>query len=214
MRIGILGAGLMGGKLGTIFARAGHDVVFSYSRSREKLDELAKKAGAKARAGSPAEAARDADAVMLAVHWSRVDDALTQAGGLAGKVVVTCTLPMSEDDTRLVMGHKTSGAEALAAKAAKAHVVSAFSTVPSEVLFGVFEGRTKKSRPDLVYCGDDDAAKKRTAGLIADAGFHPVDVGSLSSARYVEPFSLLMAEIAYNGAEGPEVAYQLKRYSE
>ena len=58
MRIGILGAGLMGGKLGTIFARAGHDVVFSYSHSKEKLEKLARDAGGKARAGTPAEAAK------------------------------------------------------------------------------------------------------------------------------------------------------------
>lgn len=48
MRIGVLGSGLMGGKLGTLFARAGHDVVFSYSRSRKKLQKLAKEAGASA----------------------------------------------------------------------------------------------------------------------------------------------------------------------
>jgi predicted dinucleotide-binding enzyme len=101
MRVGILGSGLMGGKLGTLFARAGHDVVFSYARSRKKLEDLAREAGASARAGTPQEAARDADAVLLAVHWSRVDDVLRQAGDMAGKAVVTCSLPMSEDDTRL-----------------------------------------------------------------------------------------------------------------
>ena len=52
MRIGILGSGLMGGKLGTLFARAGHDVVFSYSRSRQKLDRLVRDAGGSARAGT------------------------------------------------------------------------------------------------------------------------------------------------------------------
>jgi hypothetical protein len=114
MRIGILGAGLMGGKLGTIFARAGHDVVFSYSRDPEKLQTLAKDAGRHATAGTPAAAAAGADAVILAVHWTRVDDVLAQAGRLAGKTVVTCTLPMSKDDSRLVLGFSTSGAEALA----------------------------------------------------------------------------------------------------
>ena len=68
MRIGILGSGLMGGKLGTIFARAGHDVVFSYARSDRKLKRLAKEAGATASAGTPAEAAADAEALLLAVH--------------------------------------------------------------------------------------------------------------------------------------------------
>src|SRR5207253_5356408 len=80
MRVGILGSGLMGGKLGTIFARAGHDVVFSYARSSEKLKNLARDAQGNARAGMPGEAAKDADALLLAVHWSRIDDVLKQAG--------------------------------------------------------------------------------------------------------------------------------------
>src|SRR6266481_10143287 len=85
MRIGILGSGLMGGKLGTIFARPGHEVVFSYARSEQKLKMLARDAKGKARAGTPREAAQDADAVFLAVHWSRIDDVLQQAGDLSGK---------------------------------------------------------------------------------------------------------------------------------
>jgi predicted dinucleotide-binding enzyme len=89
MRIGILGSGLMGAKLGTIFARAGHEVVFSYARSQEKLKKLAREAGSKAQAGSVREAAQKADALLLAVHWSRIEDVLKQAGDLAGKVIVT-----------------------------------------------------------------------------------------------------------------------------
>ena len=92
MRIGILGSGLMGGKLGMIFARAGHEVVFSYARSEKKLKMLARDAKAKARAGTPREAAQEADAVLLAVHWSRVEDVLNQAGDLSGKVIVSCSL--------------------------------------------------------------------------------------------------------------------------
>src|SRR5437660_1582604 len=99
MRVGILGSGLMGGRLGTLFARAGHEVVFSYARSGQKLETLAQGAKGKARAGTPREAAEDADAVLLAVHWSRIKDVLTQAGDLSGKVVVTCSLPMNEDNT-------------------------------------------------------------------------------------------------------------------
>ena len=214
MRIGILGSGLMGGKLGTLFARAGHEVVFSYARREEKLKRLAREAGNRARAGSPAEAADGADAVLLAVHWSRVDEVLRQAGSLSRKIVVTCSLPMNDDDTRLVLGHTTSGAEALARKLRGAHVVSAFGTVPSEVLFGVFEARRRKRRPGLVYCGNDAHAKKRTAALIRDVGFDPLDVGALRHARYLEPFALLMAQVAYEGEGGPEVAYRFERLRE
>jgi hypothetical protein len=210
MRIGILGSGLMGGKLGTIFARAGHEVVFSYARHKDKLERLAREAGGNAHAGTPAEAARSADALLLAVHWSRVDDVLKQAGDLAGKVIVTCSLPMNEDDTALVLGHTTSGAEELAKKVPEAHVVCAFNTVPSEVLFGVFKGRQQATRPSLVYCGNDARSKETVAGLIRDVGFDPVDAGPLRIARYTEPFALLVAQLAYEGTEGPELAYRFE----
>lgn len=212
MRIGILGSGLMGGKLGTIFARAGHDVVFSYARSEQKLKRLARKAGKRARAGTPAEAARDADAVLLAVHWSRVNDVVKQAGSLSGKVVVTCSLPMNADDTSLVIAHKSSGAEALAKKIRKARIVSAFGTVPSEALFGVFAARRRKARPSLVFCGDDAKAKKLVARLIRDAGFEPLDAGPLRIARYIEPFTLLVAQLAYETTRGAELAYRFERF--
>lgn len=214
MRIGILGSGLMGGKLGTLFARAGHEVVFSYARSAEKLERLAKEARRRARAGTPREAAEDADALLLAVHWSRVDDVLGQTGGLAGRVIVSCSLPMTADDTGLVLGHTSSGAEELAKKVPKAHVVSAFNTVPSEVLFGVHEARRRVRRPGLVYCGDHKASKEVAAELIRDVGFDPVDAGPLRIARYTEPFALLMAQLAYEGSEGPEVAYRFERFGE
>src|SRR3954467_9795761 len=155
MRIGILGSGLMGGKLGTIFARAGHEVVFSYSHSAKKLDDLARDAGTTASAGSPADAARNADAILLAVHWSRVDDVLRQAGDLSDQVVMTCSLPMNADDTDLVIAPTSSGAEDLAKRIPNARIVSAFGTVPSEVLFSVFQKRSRKNRPSLVYFGDD-----------------------------------------------------------
>jgi predicted dinucleotide-binding enzyme len=212
MHVGILGSGLMGGKLGTLCARAGHEVVFSYARSTKKLEGLARDTGGQARAGTPAEAARDADAVLLAVHWSRVDDVLKQAGDLSGKVLVTCSLPMNADDTELVVAHTSSGAEELAKKAGKAKVVAAFGTVPSEVLFGVFEARESDVRPGLMYCGDDEGAKKVAVRLIRDVGFDPVDAGPLRIARYMEPFSLLVAQLAYEGEGGPELAYRFERF--
>ncbi|HTS82511.1 MAG TPA: NAD(P)-binding domain-containing protein [Myxococcaceae bacterium] len=213
MRIGILGSGLMGAKLGTIFARADHEVIFSYSHSEAKLRSLARKAGGHARAGTPSEAAQS-DAVLLAVHWSRVDDVLHQAGDLAGKVLVTCSMPMNADDTELVIGRTSSGAEDLARKARGALVVSAFNTVPSEVLFAVFHRRSKDPRPSLLYCGDDAKAKKVAAGLIRDVGFEPVDAGPLRIARYTEPFTLVVARLAYNGDRGPGLAYRFEHFPE
>jgi predicted dinucleotide-binding enzyme len=210
MRIGILGSGLMGGKLGTIFARAGHDVVFSYARDTAKLERLAREAGNGARAGKPADAARDADALLLAVHWSRMDDVLQEAGDLSDKIIVSCSLPMNAEDTSLVIGHTSSGAEDLARKIPGARVVSAFTTLPSEVLFSVFERTGDAARPSVVYCGDDGGAKDVAARLISDAGFEPVDAGPLRVARYTEPFALLVARLAYEDTRGPALAYRFE----
>jgi predicted dinucleotide-binding enzyme len=207
MRVGILGSGLMGSKLGTLFARAGHEVVFSYARTESKLAKLAHDAGKHAQTGTPREAAQDADALLLAVHWSRVDDVLEKAGDVSGKVIVTCSLPMNKADTALVIGHTSSGAEALAEKVPKARVVAAFSTVPSEVLFKL------RRKPSLVYCGDDAGAKTVAAQLIREVGFDPIDAGPLRMARYTEPFSLLVAQMAYEGDKGPEVAYRFEWFS-
>lgn len=214
MRIGIFGSGLMGGKLGTLLARSGHEVVFSYARSQEKLKRLAEDANGNARAGTPREAAQDADALLLAVHWLRIDDVLHQAGDLSGKVVLTCSLPMDAGNSGLVIGHTTSGAEELARKVPKAKVVCAFNTVPSEVFFGVYAARRKANKPSLVYCGDDARSKRVAAALIRDVGFDPVDAGPLRIARYTEPFALLMGQLAYEGSDGPELAYRFERFRE
>jgi predicted dinucleotide-binding enzyme len=91
-------------------------------------------------------------------------------------------------------------------------VVSAFGTVPSEVLFAVFARRKRATPPNLVFCGDHKDAKRTATRLIRDAGFAPLDVGPLSMARYLEPFTLLVAQIAYYGKGGPGLAYRFERY--
>ena len=198
----------MGAKLGTIFARAGHEVTFSYARSEQKLKRLARRT--KAEYGSPRDAAK-ADVLLLAVHWSRISDVLKQAGDLSGKVVISCSLPMNADDTALVIGRTSSGAEQLARRMRRVHFVQAFNTIPSEVLFDVFAARRKRGRPSLVYCGDDRKAKRIAARLIRDVGFEPVDAGPLRIARYTESFALLVAQLAYEQKGGPKVAYRFER---
>jgi 8-hydroxy-5-deazaflavin:NADPH oxidoreductase len=84
--------------------------------------------------------------------------------------------------------------------------------VPSEVLFSVFERRRRASRPGLMYCGDHAKAKRVAAQLIRDAGFDPIDAGPLQMARYMEPFTLLVAQLAYEGTGGPKIAYRFERY--
>jgi predicted dinucleotide-binding enzyme len=141
-----------------------------------------------------------------------MDDVLKQAGDLSGKVIVSRSLPMNEANTDLVVAHTSSGAEELAKMLPNARVVSAFNTVPSEVLFGVYEARRKAGPPSLVYCGDDKSGKAAAAELIRDVGFDPVDAGPLQVARYAEPFALLVAQLAYERKGGPELAYRFERF--
>ncbi len=61
-------------------------------------------------------------------------------------------------------------------------------------------------------CGDDESSKGVAAGLIRDVGFDPVDAGPLRIARYTEPFALLVAQLAYEGHGGPELAYRFERF--
>jgi predicted dinucleotide-binding enzyme len=121
-------------------------------------------------------------------------------------------LPMDKGDTKLVVADTSSGAEQLAKKIPRARVVSAFGTVPSEVLFSVYESRRKAVRPSLAYCGDDRKANNVAVKLIRDAGFDPVDVGPLRMARYTEPFAMLIAQLAYETKGGPRLAYRFERF--
>jgi predicted dinucleotide-binding enzyme len=92
--------------------------------------------------------------------------------------------------------------------------VSTFGSVPSEVLFDVFASRSVGSAPAMLYCGDSGEAKETAATLIHDAGFTPIDVGGLSAARYIEPSTMLMARLAYEGEGGPAVAYRFERFGD
>jgi 8-hydroxy-5-deazaflavin:NADPH oxidoreductase len=209
MKIGILGSGLMGAKLGRLWAACGHDVTFAYSRDPAKLERLAREA--RGESGSVAEAAEGADAVLLAVHWSRIDDVLGQAGDLAGLVVLNCCVPLDDSDTDLVVGTTTSGAEELARLRPRARWVSCFNTSPSESFAGVFARKAQTPRPHLLVYGDDTGAKEVAGTLIRDIGFDPLEAGGLRTARFVEPFAMVTAELAYGQPGGPALTYRFDK---
>jgi 8-hydroxy-5-deazaflavin:NADPH oxidoreductase len=93
VRIGILGAGRIGGNAARLWSRAGHDVLISFTRDPEGLPARAADLGDHVGAATPAHTVAVADVVMLAVPWDAIDEALGQADGLAGKVLIDATNP-------------------------------------------------------------------------------------------------------------------------
>ena len=209
MRIAILGAGRMGAGLGGLWARLGHDVTFAYARDPDRLARRARAAGADA--APVAEAVGGAEAVLLAVHWSRVEDVLDQAGDLAGRVVLNCCVPLDATDSRIVTAPGTSGAEELAARRPGARWVSAFNTCPSESLAPVFARRDRAPRPQVLVCGDDAGARAVAHELARGIGYEPLDAGGLEAARFVEPFAMVTALLAYGQPGGPALTYRFDK---
>jgi NADPH-dependent F420 reductase len=209
MRIGILGAGNVGGALARVWAAKGHEIVFGVPDPRgERVARALAALPGKGRAATNVEAAAAAEVVVLSVPWPAARQAVETAGDLTGKVLVDCTNPLAPDLRGLVVGLTTSGAEEIAAWAPAAKVVKAFNTIGA-VNFG--NARFGDSLADGFYCGDDGAAKKLVRGLIEDAGFHPVDVGPLTNARLLEPLALLWIDLAVNQKQGANHAFKLLR---
>lgn len=209
MKIAILGSGLMGAGLGRIWAKAGHHIIFTYSRSNAKLERLAQETGGTA--ASVADAVKGADAILLAVNWSSIDDVLEQAGELAGKVVLNCSVPLDDANDSLVLGPRTSGAEELARMRPRALWVSCFNTSPSESFAPVYAQKGQGTPPDLLMYGDAPQAKTVAKQLITDAGFSPLEAGGLKTGRYAEPFAMVTAVLAYGQPGGPALTYNFKK---
>jgi 8-hydroxy-5-deazaflavin:NADPH oxidoreductase len=200
MRIWVIGTGPVANALGRSWAQAGHQVLFTFSFDGTDWDALAAETGG--RYATLAEGATT-EVVLLAAPWSAVAKMLRTAGSLAGKVVLDATNPHQP-----MLG--ASGAEEVALRAPGARVVKAFNTVAAPV---IAQAATAPGRLSLLYCGDRAAAKQVAAGLIADAGFVPVDAGRLEAACDVEALGRLLADLAYGRGPGP-VGYQLLTPSE
>ena len=176
--VGVIGAGRIGTMIARHLARAGHDVLISFSRDQDRLDATAREIGA--RAGTPQEAAA-ADVVIFSVPWTMIDAVLEQVD-LEGKIVV---------DTTNQYGPR--GWEELPETAAQVNqqrmpgvrLVKSFNTLTAA--FQTSEaGRQPETRVVQWICGDDEDAKATVAQLIRDAGFEPVDIGGLADAAVME----------------------------
>jgi predicted dinucleotide-binding enzyme len=188
LRIGILGCGNVGGRLGRIWAAAGHDVCFGVpDPEKPRAKSVVAEIGPRACVSNDADAARFGEVVVLATPWPATREALRSCGDLDGKVLVDCTNPLLPDLSGLEFGHTTSAAEQIAAWCPGARVVKAFNSVAASSLGDAQYGEHAATG---FYCGDDPDAKRLVHELVGLAGFAPVDAGSLSAARHLEAFAM------------------------
>jgi len=212
MRIGIVGAGNVGTGIGKRLVTAGHEVLVSFSKSRDGLKQATAAIGGGARAGSVVDAVRHGEVVVLATPWGATREALAQAGGAlnGGKIVWDCTNPLLPDMSGLALGTTTSGGEQVAAWAGPgARLVKAIPPF-AEVLHspGTEIGGGK---PGVFVCGDAADARRVVAGLVAEIGADPTDAGPLSLARYTEPLGMLLVQLAYARGMGARIGAKLLR---
>ena len=195
MKIGIIGAGKLGGTLGKKWASTGHEIRFDVRNPQDsKFDEL-RGFGA---VGAVGEAVAFGEVVVLALPGSGVADfAAEHAGALAGKIIIDATNnPRSAEMNSLTM---------LAHKAPSARLVRAFNTL----------GWENFSRPeiggvqvDLFFCGHP-SARADVEKLIADIGLRPVYIGDIDVSAALDGMTRLWFALAFGQGYGRRTAFKL-----
>ena len=215
MRIGILGSGLMGGKLGTLFARAPDTTWCSATRTSGASSTRWRERRARARARERRARRRRMRTCCCSpctgVAWTTCS---SRPATSRERSLVTCSLPMNP--TTPGSSWRTRHRARRSWRRRRAARASSRRSAPSRARSSspCSRRRKRERRPSLVYCGDNDEGEEAAATLIRDVGFDPVDAGPLEVARYTEPFTLLIAKLAYEGDDGPALAYQFEHYEE
>ncbi|MFQ6023201.1 MAG: NADPH-dependent F420 reductase [Acidiferrobacterales bacterium] len=182
LKIGIIGAGRIGGTLGALWVKAGHEVLLS-SRHPERLKDLAQRLGPRARAGTVREAAVFGEVVLISVPYG----ALPQVGRdfateLKGKVVLETGNPFPSRDGDMAIAARAKGTGVASPEFLPGvRLVRAFNTVPYFDLRS--EAHRAGERVAVPLASDDEAALKIALRLVQDAGFEPVVVGPLARAK-------------------------------
>jgi hypothetical protein len=179
MRIGIIGAGNIGGNVARRLAVAGHDVTVSFSRDQAALAAFAAEIGATV--GEPSRAAA-ADVVVLSVPWGVIDTALAAAGPLTSKVVVDTTNQFGPGGA-IDLGH--TAARHNADRMPGARYTKCFNTLTS-AFQAQAANRTGDARIVQWVCGDDHEAKEILGQLVRDAGYVPADLGGIDQCAVME----------------------------
>lgn len=207
MKIGIIGAGDVGGTLGKRWRQKGHEIMFGVRNLQSpKIQKLIQN-DKNFKVGDIREATAFGDVIVFAIPWNSVEETIVNAGNLSGKILIDPTNPLTPDLKRLAL-EDTSVAEKIANLAKTSTVVKAFNAIGAQTLNNlIFDSH----RADLFICGDDSHAKRVVEELATDIGFDVIDVGPLVNARMLEQLALLWIELALGQQMGPNIAFKLLR---
>jgi 8-hydroxy-5-deazaflavin:NADPH oxidoreductase len=183
VRVGIIGAGHIGGNIAHFLAGAGHDVTVSFSRDGAALEQLAAEIGPRASAASPAAAVSGAEVVVISVPWPVIDEALSAAGSLAGTVVIDTCNQFGAGTERIPAGR--TAAQFNQARMPGARYTKSFNTLTAAFQRAAAM-RDGGGRVVQWLCGDDAEANAVVASLITDSGFVPVELGGTADAAIME----------------------------
>jgi 8-hydroxy-5-deazaflavin:NADPH oxidoreductase len=182
MRIGIVGAGRIGGNAARLLSEAGHEVKLSFARDPRRLEGLALEIGRNASAAEPRDAVSFAEVIVFSVPWDTIPVALEQAGSVAGKIVVDTTNQFGDGP---MPGEGQTAAQFNSERMPGAAYTKSFNTLTA-AFQAEAAGRQGAERVVQWICGDDEEAKRTVSGLIDDAGFVPVDLGGIADCAVME----------------------------
>lgn len=204
MKIGIIGAGYIGGSLGALWSARGHDVVYGVRDPQSAKTKAAlAESGPNARAVGLKEAAAFGEVVVIAIPANAIPDTLPQLGDLRGKVVIDAT----NDVRHARPGDAPSMSIYVARQLPGAHVVKAFNTMTFETIRNPrFSGDVNAT---VFLCGDDAQAKATVMGLASELGLDTADLGSLEQAPLMD--TMLMVFFAASQNYGRGIAFRLLR---
>jgi predicted dinucleotide-binding enzyme len=190
MKIGFIGSGNIGGTIGELLAKAGHEVLFS-SRNPDELKPLVARVGPRARAGTPKEAIAFGDVVFIGVPYSAMPQiAQDYAAALAGKIVLDAGNPSVRRDGAMAEAAVAKGAGVATAEyLPKARIVRAFNSINFKVFAS--EANRAGERLAVPLAGDDAEALAVASRLVTDAGFEPVIAGPLAAGKAFDSSSPL-----------------------
>lgn len=184
MRLGVIGAGRVGGTIGELWVKAGHEVVFS-ARTLDEVNSLLSRLnlGPRARAGTPKQAAAFGEAVLVSVPYAALPQiGRDYAAELKGKPVLDTCNPIENRDGPMAAEMRSKGTGVASAELLPGvRLVRAFNCVGWNSMRS--EAHRAGEKLAIPLAADDQAALKVAIGLVQDAGFEPVVVGGLARAK-------------------------------